>query len=198
MSDLKICIIGAGVLSSRRIYPYIGVAGARLMGICDLDVEKAERNSQRYGGKVYQEFEKMLSEQKPDGVMICIGPEAHAKLSSQILKMGYPVYTEKPPAASPDEAFLVSQIAKETGLLCTTAFKSNGWRNFQKRTVFRSRSTIARVLTPTIRHGRVFSSILPSMSSISPNTFLATSNQFLPLSRDWTPMPSRFVLPMGR
>ena len=123
MSDLKICIIGAGVLSSRRIYPYIGVAGARLMGICDLDVEKAERNSQRYGGKVYQEFEKMLSEQKPDGVMICIGPEAHAKLSSQILKMGYPVYTEKPPAASPDEAFLVSQIAKETGLLCTTAFK---------------------------------------------------------------------------
>lgn len=123
MSDPKICIVGAGGLSSKRIYPYIGAAGGRLVGICDLDLEKAERNAGRYGGKVYQDVEKMLSEQKPDGVIVCIGPEAHAKLSTQILKLGYPVYTEKPPAATAADAWQVAQVASETGLLCTTAFK---------------------------------------------------------------------------
>jgi len=123
MNDPRICIIGAGGLSSRRIYPYIGAAGGRLVGICDLDAEKAERNAGRFGGKVYQDFEAMLAEQKPDGVIVCIGPEAHGKLSKQILGLGYPVYTEKPPAASADDAWETSQIAKEAGLLCTTAFK---------------------------------------------------------------------------
>jgi hypothetical protein len=40
MSDPKIGVIGAGNLSSRAIYPYIGKAGAELVGVCDLDRAK--------------------------------------------------------------------------------------------------------------------------------------------------------------
>src|SRR5882724_1971498 len=123
MSDPRICIVGAGGLSSRRIYPYIGAAGGELVGICDLDAAKAELNARRFGGTVYRDLEKMLAEQKPDGVIVCIGPEMHAKLAMQILKLGYSVYTEKPPAACAEDALEVARIAKATGLLCTTAFK---------------------------------------------------------------------------
>lgn len=123
MNEPRICIIGAGALSSRRIYPAIGAAGGQLVGICDLDQEKAQRNARRFGGKAYDDVEKMLAAQKPDGVMICIGPEAHAKLAAAVLKLGYPVYTEKPPAATAAEALAVARVARETGLLCTTAFK---------------------------------------------------------------------------
>jgi len=41
----------------------------------------------------------------------------------EIMRLGYPVYTEKPPAESATEALAVARVAKETGLLCTTAFK---------------------------------------------------------------------------
>ena len=123
MNDPKICIIGAGRLASLRIYPYIGAAGGRLVGVCDLDLAKAERNAGRFGGKAYTHFEEMLREEKPDGVMVCVGPGAHAQLAPQILRLGYPVYTEKPPAATAAEAWEVVRAARETGLLCTTAFK---------------------------------------------------------------------------
>jgi UDP-N-acetylglucosamine 3-dehydrogenase len=123
MNDPRICIIGAGRLASLRIYPYIGTAGGRLVGVCDLDPVKAERNAGRFGGKPYADFEEMLRVEKPDGVIVCIGPEAHAKLAKHILRLGFPIYTEKPPAATAEEAWEVVEVARETGLLCTTAFK---------------------------------------------------------------------------
>jgi predicted dehydrogenase len=123
ISDPRLCVIGAGKLSTNRIFPYLGAAGAQLVGVCDLDPDKAARNARRFGGAVYSDFHKMLVEQKPDGVVVCVGPNVHAMLAIEIMRSGYPVYTEKPPAASAPEALRVARVAKETGLLCTTAFK---------------------------------------------------------------------------
>jgi predicted dehydrogenase len=72
---------------------------------------------------VYEDLEAMLAAEKPDGVILCIGPEQHAALAPVVMKLGYPVYTEKPPAPGAAEALKVAQVSRETGLLCTTAFK---------------------------------------------------------------------------
>ena len=123
MNDPRICVVGAGKLSSRRIYPYIGHAGAQLVGVCDLDREKAERNARRFGGRVYVDFEKMLDVERPDGVIICIDAHHHASLAPVAMRRGIPVYTEKPPAPSAAAALEVARVSLETGVLCTTAFK---------------------------------------------------------------------------
>ena len=123
MDEPRICIVGAGSLSSRRIYPYIGAAGARLVGVCDLDRDKAERNARRFGGNVYTDMGQMLDAERPDGAILCIGPEAHAQLAPVVMKRGIPVYTEKPPAATAADALAVARVSAETGVLCTTAFK---------------------------------------------------------------------------
>lgn len=123
MSDPRICIVGAGNLATRRIYPYIGAAGGQLVGVCDLDATKATRNARRFGGTAYGDMDAMLDAQKPDGVIICIGPEQHAELAPRVLARGLPVYTEKPPAPSAAGALAVARAAKSAGLLCMTAFK---------------------------------------------------------------------------
>lgn len=124
MSDSRVCIVGAGKHSTKRIYPYIGAAGAQLVGICvRTNQKKAERNARRFGGRVYTDLEKMLNIEKPNGVIICIGPDQHAVLASVIMRRGIPVYTEKPPASSAKKALEIARISKETGVLCTIAFK---------------------------------------------------------------------------
>ena len=123
MSDPRLCIVGAGALSSRRIYPYIGAAGAILAGACDLDPAKAERNAGRFGGKAYTDLDRMLDEQKPDGVILCVGPQGHAALAQRVLARGFPVYTEKPPAPTAADALAVARAARQADLLCMTAFK---------------------------------------------------------------------------
>ncbi|MEX0887754.1 MAG: Gfo/Idh/MocA family oxidoreductase [Phycisphaeraceae bacterium] len=121
--DPRLAIIGAGNLSTKRIYPYIGHAGAQLVGVCDLDADKAATNARRFGGKAYTDIDAMLDAEKPDGVIICVGPAAHAQLAKKVLLAGYPVYTEKPPATTAADAVDVARVARETGLLCMTAFK---------------------------------------------------------------------------
>ncbi len=123
MSLQRICIVGAGNLSTKRIYPLIGAAGAQLVGVCDLDAEKAKKNAALWGGKVYNDMEKMLDAEKPDGVIICISADMHAKLAPLAMKKGIPVYTEKPPAETAAAALEVAKVAKQTGVLCTNAFK---------------------------------------------------------------------------
>jgi predicted dehydrogenase len=123
MSDPRICIIGAGNLSSRRIYPYIGAAGGQLAGVCDMDADKAARNARRFGGKSYSDMDAMLAAEKPDGVIVCVGPRQHADLSRRVLARGIPVYTEKPPALTAADALETARLARKAGVLCTTAFK---------------------------------------------------------------------------
>jgi predicted dehydrogenase len=123
MSDPRLCIVGAGRHATRRIYPYIGAVGAQLVGVCDLDREKAERNARRFGGRVYQEMEAMLTAEHPDGVILCMDPQQHADLAPVAMRRGIPVYTEKPPAATAAAALAVARVSRETGVLCTTAFK---------------------------------------------------------------------------
>ncbi|MEY2616240.1 MAG: hypothetical protein QOH78_2013 [Verrucomicrobiota bacterium] len=132
ISDPRLCIVGAGSLSTNRIFPYIGAAGAQLVGVCDLDQEKAARNARRFGGAVYSDFKRMVVEQKPDGVIVCVSPKVHAMMATEIMRLGYPVYTENPPAEWATEALTVARVAKETGLLCTTAFKKRYNRSYTR------------------------------------------------------------------
>lgn len=123
MNEPKICVVGAGNLSSKRIYPNIGAAGAQLVGACDMDIERAQRAARRFGGSAYANMDEMLDAQAPDGVIICIGPAAHAQLAPQVLRRGIPVYTEKPPAPTAAAALEVARVSAQTGVLCMTAFK---------------------------------------------------------------------------
>ncbi|MFK7693083.1 Gfo/Idh/MocA family protein [Paenibacillus sp. HJGM_3] len=121
--ELRIAIIGAGSLSTKRIYPYIGSAGARIVGCCDLNEAFAVRNASRFGGNAYKDYREMLEREQPDGVIVCIGPQQHYELAIEVMKLGFPVYTEKPPAVSSRDAYEVARVSAETGVLCSTAFK---------------------------------------------------------------------------
>jgi predicted dehydrogenase len=126
MEDPRLCVVGAGSHATRRIYPYLGAAGAQLVGVCDVDREQAERNARRFAGKPYDALESMLAAEHPDGVIVCIGPSAHAERAPIVMRRGIPVYTEQPPAATAAGARAVARISQETGVLCTTAFKKRG------------------------------------------------------------------------
>ncbi|WP_165452618.1 Gfo/Idh/MocA family protein [Paenibacillus thalictri] len=123
MDGVKLCIVGAGNLASKRIYPYIAAAGGKLVGVCDLDEEKAKLKAFLYGGSAYTDALEMVSREKPDCIIICIGPEQHYALSKEMMRLGIPVYTEKPPAPAAAGALELARLSNETGVLCTTAFK---------------------------------------------------------------------------
>ncbi|MBD3181362.1 hypothetical protein GF312_03655 [Candidatus Poribacteria bacterium] len=123
---VRLGIVGAGGLSSSKIYPSLKyIPSAKLVAVCDLDEVKAHRNAEKFGAEhVFTDLDKMLdTEDMLDAVIVCIGPSQHAELAPKVLKAGFPVYTEKPPAVDANDALEVAKVAQETGLLCMTAFK---------------------------------------------------------------------------
>jgi predicted dehydrogenase len=119
----RLAVIGCGRHASRKIYPYLGQVGGQLVGVCDLDAEKARSMALRFGGQAYGDLRSMLQAQRPDGVIICVGPQGHAELAVELLNAHVPVYTEKPPAPDAAGALEVARAARDTGLLCMTGFK---------------------------------------------------------------------------
>ncbi len=125
MSELmRIATIGAGALSSRRIYPCFSMLPVDLVAVCDLDESKAKEAARKFGGRsVYTDYRAMLDKENIDAVIACVGPREHAELSQNIMRRGLPVYTEKPPAADAAGAAEVYRTSRETGQICMTAFK---------------------------------------------------------------------------
>jgi len=125
MEVVKLGIIGAGGLSTKKIYPSLSyIPEVKLEAVCDLDESKAKRNAEKFGANlVFTDMQQMLDKADLDAVIICIGPQQHSELAPIVLRAGLPVYTEKPPAIDAAGALAVARVAEETGKLCMTAFK---------------------------------------------------------------------------
>ena len=131
-APVPVAVIGCGRMGRFHARVYSEMPGVKLVGVCDLDREKAERNARRWGGRVYTDLGQMLGAEKPDGVIVCTGPEGHAALAPVVMRAGIPVYTEKPPALSAADTLAVARVSRETGVLCTTAFKKRYATAYQR------------------------------------------------------------------
>ncbi len=122
--ELRIGIIGAGRLSSSRIYPCLHTLPVQLAAVCDLDRQKAVLNAQKFCGQaVYTDPEVMLAEADLDAVIVCVGPEWHSRLAIQVMEAGLPVYTEKPPAIHSADAYSMLETSRRLDKMCMTGFK---------------------------------------------------------------------------
>lgn len=122
--QLRLGIIGAGQLSSTRIYPCLRFVPVRLAAVCDLDRSRAERIAARFGGeRVYTDHARMLSDGELDAVIVCVGPDQHHRLAIEVMEAGLPVYTEKPPAVTVADAYAMLTTSRRTGQICMTGFK---------------------------------------------------------------------------
>lgn len=123
--NLRLCMIGAGGHSSRRMYPCFHLLrGAAVVANADLDVDRAKRVGQPFGiPRSYNDYRPMLQAEKPDGVLVCVNSTFHAKVAVELLNGGYHVYVEKPSCNTLDEARAMLAASRKQGRVCMTAYK---------------------------------------------------------------------------
>lgn len=99
MKLLNFAIVGCGRIGCRHA-GHIKNNG-KLVAVCDIDFEKAEKLGAEYGASPYESIETMLSnESNIDLVAVCTPNGLHAEHSIKALKSGYHVLCEKPMATS--------------------------------------------------------------------------------------------------
>lgn len=116
---LKVCVIGLGNIGNLHTRIYLEDELVEVVGVCDINHERADAASKRYGVKAYYDAPTMLAECKPDLVSVATGgyeySSDHFLPTIQALEAGCHVLTEKP----------ISNIIENGKIMVDTARRLN-------------------------------------------------------------------------
>ena len=115
---IRIGILGCGKIAQVRHIPeYADNKDCELYGFYNPTKSRAEDMAKKYGGKVYDTPEELLSDPNIDAVSVCAANYAHAELTIKALKAGKHVLCEKPMATNLADCEAMVAAAKESGKL---------------------------------------------------------------------------------
>jgi predicted dehydrogenase/nucleoside-diphosphate-sugar epimerase len=108
-------LVGAGYVSAYHIRALKALDYVEIVGIADLDRERAQTIAQKCGvPAVFSTLEEM-SDREPDVIHVLTPPASHCAIAVKALKMGYHVLVEKPMAESVEECDRMIAAAREAG-----------------------------------------------------------------------------------
>ena len=118
--SLRVCVIGMGPIGNRHATLYQADALAELVGVCDINRERADTAAARLGVPAFYDAQKMLDELKPDVVSVTTGGEEygsdHYQPTIQAIEAGCHVLGEKPISNVIEEAEEMVAKAREQGV----------------------------------------------------------------------------------
>ncbi len=149
--SFRIAVIGAGIHAETNIFPSLSnhlLADVEKAAVCDLEEEKAHRMAALCAaGAVYTDYHRMIQEQHPDGVIVCLNAGLHPEIVIRCLQLGIPVLVEKAPAVTVEQAKRMREEAQKTGKVLMIAHqKRHGTAYRQARQIVADEASFGRVV----------------------------------------------------
>ncbi len=113
---LGIGIVGCGSVATRYVECLRSIRGAVLVGAADIEVCRAEELTRSFSGRPYSSLDELLDDSGVNIIVNLTPPSEHARVTQQALDTGRHVYSEKPLALVPEEAWRLVWLAKRQGL----------------------------------------------------------------------------------
>ncbi|MGD0088386.1 MAG: Gfo/Idh/MocA family oxidoreductase [Planctomycetota bacterium] len=114
--EIRIGIIGTGMIGKSHVSQYQKVPDAKLVAVCDVNQEEAQKvAAQNNIPKVLSDFRKLLKMRDIDAVDVCLHNNLHAPVTIAALEAGKHVYCEKPMSGSYCDSKAMCDAAKRTG-----------------------------------------------------------------------------------
>lgn len=93
----RIAVIGAGFFSQFHLEGWVNIPGVEVVGVCDLDIDKARALAYRFGvTQIFDSLSSLLDATSPDLIDIVTPPATQAALLQQLYGRGLPVICQKP------------------------------------------------------------------------------------------------------
>ncbi len=112
---LRVAVIGVGHLGEFHVQKYKSLPGVELVGVMDINYERAEEIAHRYHTRVYKDHESLLC--KVDAVSLAVTTEMHFEVAKDVLSEGVHMLIEKPITYDLSEADTLIRMADEQSLV---------------------------------------------------------------------------------
>jgi len=115
MKNVGIGIVGAGYAGNVHAEILSKNPSVKLVAICESRPDDARLFNHRYGTKIYQDYNELLSDAEIDAVYITTPNFLHARQAIAAVEGGKDVFSEKPMATSLEEAKDVLEKVSKSG-----------------------------------------------------------------------------------
>jgi UDP-N-acetylglucosamine 3-dehydrogenase len=122
MKKLRVAVIGTGFWGKNHARVYKETPSTELVGICDVNAERAKSIADQFGVKAYTSSARMLKNEDIEAVSICTWSTVLAKEALKALNAGKHVLVEKPMATNVKQAEKLLETAEKSGLHLTVGF----------------------------------------------------------------------------
>src|SRR5215216_6621021 len=94
--EIGIGIVGTGFVAGLHLTALATVRGARVVGVMDVDANRAEAAARSAGARWTTRLEDLLSWPEVDACVVCTPNDTHADLGKAIAEAGKHLLMEKP------------------------------------------------------------------------------------------------------
>ena len=115
---IKVGLFGAGDIADLHASGIKNCSSAQLVGLFDIDNQKAQQKSDNYNCLSYDSAESMLKDRLIDAIFVLTPLEEHFNCAINALNSGKHVLVEKPVSSSVDEIQQIREAADKAGKLC--------------------------------------------------------------------------------
>lgn len=117
---MKVGIIGCGGIAPLHIRAYQKLEGVEVVGLCDLNQERASKLAARFRiGKTFEDYWNMFEKEDLDLVDICTPVSTHAKIVCDAAEVVPAIMVEKPMALNVSECDkIINAVKKHGNKLC--------------------------------------------------------------------------------
>lgn len=113
---MNIGLIGAGMVAPHHIAAIKQIPEAKLIGITDKTLMKAQKLSEEFNMPVYKTWQEMLDDPRITIVDIVTLPDSHAEISISAARKGKHILLEKPMAISVEQADTILKAVQENNI----------------------------------------------------------------------------------
>jgi UDP-N-acetyl-2-amino-2-deoxyglucuronate dehydrogenase len=105
MTDVRFAIVGCGRVSSKHVEAISSTAGARLVAVCDIEVERARETGKRADVPAFADMDEMLASVSEIDVVNVLTPSGyHSTHAIRVARHAKHVVVEKPMSLRVDDA----------------------------------------------------------------------------------------------
>lgn len=124
MTKVNVGVIGAGSHANLVHYPSLtSMKDVHLRAICDLNVNRLTRTSEKYNVKNrYTNYKEMIEKEILDAVYIIMPPHHLYDIVVDCLEAGLNVFIEKPPGVTANQTRSLAWFAKKKGCITMVGF----------------------------------------------------------------------------
>ena len=111
---IQFAIYGCGMIANIHAAALEKTENAVLVGAGDIKKEFARKFSQKYGVRLFESFDEIISDDNIDAVCLCTPNGTHAELAVEALSKGKNVVLEKPMATTLEDCDKIIEACKKS------------------------------------------------------------------------------------